>query len=192
MARYTKKPVTIEAVQFLAGPNHLEDQGWVHDAVNAGVVEIENYGLPDAAMLINTTEGLMTARPGDWIIRGVEGEIYPCKDSVFQATYSPAGEVQGLPVAGYRPQNEARLALVNANKEAEEQVLRILDRLAAQPDIDGRWFAIGRTAIEQGFMAVNRAVFQPGRVALAEDAEPARDARTPGAQDTRSRGEPRP
>lgn len=70
----------------------------------------------------------------------------------------------GLPVQGYRPQSGEAVALVNLNKQLEEQVLRALDLLAANPEIDGRWLAIGRTAIEQGFMAVNRAVFKPARL----------------------------
>lgn len=74
----------------------------------------------------------------------------------------------GLPVAGYRPQGEAAVHFVNRNKQAEERVLRILDELAATDGIDKRWLAIGRTSIEQGFMAVNRAVFQPDRVELAD------------------------
>ena len=36
---------------------------------------------------IETWEGTMTAEPGDWIVRGVQGELYPCKDSVFKETY---------------------------------------------------------------------------------------------------------
>jgi hypothetical protein len=81
-------------------------------------------------------------------------------------------EHQGLPVAGYRPQNDEKVYLVNRNKDIEERVLRILDDLAnlnLYPDNDLRWLAIGRTHIEQGFMAVNRAVFQPSRIALPED-----------------------
>ena len=74
---------------------------------------------------------------------------------------------KGLPVAGYQPQSQMNLALVNANKEAEEVILRCLDDLAAMPDVDKRWLAIGRTQIEQGFMAVNRSIFKPGRVAIA-------------------------
>lgn len=72
----------------------------------------------------------------------------------------------GLPVAGYKPQNEEAVKLVNENKYAEEAVLQILDELAARDDVDKRWLAIGRTQIEQGFMAVNRAVFQPERAKL--------------------------
>lgn len=71
-----------------------------------------------------------------------------------------------LPVAGYRDQSNDAVALVNGNKVIEEQVLRILDDLAARDDVDKRWLAIGRTAIEQGFMAVNRSIFKPERVKL--------------------------
>lgn len=40
---------------------------------------------------ISTLEGVMTAKPGDWVIRGVKEEIYPCKDSIFRETYEPVG-----------------------------------------------------------------------------------------------------
>lgn len=75
----------------------------------------------------------------------------------------------GLPVAGYRPQSGSNVDLVNTNKHIEEQVLRVLDALANIPDTDKRWLAIGRTAIEQGFMAINRSIFKPGRVKLPTD-----------------------
>lgn len=77
---------------------------------------------------------------------------------------------EGLPVAGYKPQSGEALAVVNGNKWLEELLLRRLDVLAADPSIDKRWLAIGRTAIEQGFMAVNRAVFQPARHIVPSDA----------------------
>jgi hypothetical protein len=87
---------------------------------------------------------------------------------------------QGLPVAGYKPQPTSSVVLVNANKVLEEQCLRALDALAALPDVDKRWLAIGRTAIENGFMAVNRAVFTPARVVLpADDATDATDPAAP-------------
>jgi hypothetical protein len=72
----------------------------------------------------------------------------------------------GLPVAGYRPQNSMTVDQVNRNKVIEEQVLRILDSLAADRETDKRWLAIGRTHIETGFMSINRAVFKPSRVDL--------------------------
>ncbi|MCU0826641.1 MAG: cyclic nucleotide-binding protein [Tabrizicola sp.] len=75
----------------------------------------------------------------------------------------------GLPVAGYKPQSTEAVELVNANKVVEEIVLRNLDDLAEMPGVDKRWLAIGRTQIEQGFMAVNRSIFKPGRVQLSDE-----------------------
>lgn len=71
-----------------------------------------------------------------------------------------------LPVDGYKPESTETVALVNHNKQMEELVLQRLDDLAALPDVDKRWLAIGRTGIEQAFMAINRAIFKPGRVTL--------------------------
>lgn len=73
---------------------------------------------------------------------------------------------QTLPVAGYTPQTGDKVALVNANKRAEEQILRILDDLAENPETDKRWLAIGRTQMEQAWMAINRSIFKPSRVEL--------------------------
>lgn len=78
----------------------------------------------------------------------------------------------GTAVHGYRSQAPEQIATVNGFKQAEERILRLLDDLAAGANVDPRWLSIGRTQIEQGFMAVNRAVFRPGRVTLPEDALP--------------------
>ena len=78
-------------------------------------------------------------------------------------------EHQGLPVEGYRPQPFDNIEKVNANKRHEEEILRVLDAFKNDPDIDQRWLAIGRTSIEQAFMAINRAIFKPGRVKLPSD-----------------------
>lgn len=80
---------------------------------------------------------------------------------------------EGLPVAGYKPQNSHAVSMVNANKMVEEEVLRQLDVLAKDDNlrVDPRWLAIGRTQLEQAFMAINRAIFKPGRVALPDDGE---------------------
>lgn len=78
---------------------------------------------------------------------------------------------EGLPVKGYQPQGSYAVHEVNCNKELEEKVLRQIDILASDKHlaVDQRWLAIGRTAIEQGFMAINRAVFKPARIALLCD-----------------------
>jgi hypothetical protein len=69
----------------------------------------------------------------------------------------------GLPVQGYQPQSDEKVGTVNINKTLEELILRQLDRLQSDPDTDKRWVAIARTQLEQGFMAMNRSVFKPGR-----------------------------
>lgn len=58
---------------------------------------------------------------------------------------------------------------MNHNKAMEERVLRRFDALKDDPNVDQRWLAIGRTQMEQAWMAVNRAIFQPERISLHED-----------------------
>lgn len=72
--------------------------------------------------------------------------------------------LKGLPVLGYPPQSSSNVDLVNSNKRMEESILRMLDAFAQAPDIDKRWLAIGRTQLEQAFMAINRAIFKPSRI----------------------------
>ena len=73
-------------------------------------------------------------------------------------------EHNGLPVAGYQPQSDEKVAQVNAMKRQEERILRRLDEMRDDPEIDQRWLAIGRTQLEQAFMAINRSVFKPARL----------------------------
>lgn len=77
MGRYRKKPVEIEAVQF-NGTNHVE----VAEFLAGSDFEPGIHGI-----VINTLEGSMSAAPGDWVIKGVKGEFYPCKPDIFEATY---------------------------------------------------------------------------------------------------------
>ena len=76
MAKYRKKPVVIDAVQW-TGENMQEISDFASHCA-----EIVNDTL-----LINTLEGTMTASKGDYIIRGVQGEYYPCKPDIFEETY---------------------------------------------------------------------------------------------------------
>ena len=81
MSAYRKKPVVIEAVQW-TGTN---------------LSEIQAFYRPDGILvgdkiIIETLEGPLTADKGDWIIKGIKGEFYPCKPDVFALTYEPATE----------------------------------------------------------------------------------------------------
>ncbi len=83
MARYRKKPVVIEAVQWLPDTPEPAPE-WYCKALDEGTITVD-YG----CLHIRTSEGVMMATPRDWIIRGVKGEIYPCKPDIFELTYEP-------------------------------------------------------------------------------------------------------
>lgn len=87
---YRKKPVVIEAFQWTGERDKHEAPTWIVEAIRAGSVRFENTGTPRAALLIDTLEGTLRADPGDWIIQGVKGELYPCKPDIFAATYEAA------------------------------------------------------------------------------------------------------
>jgi hypothetical protein len=100
MARYRKKPVVIEAVRITAadfngsdwdGSPFSEMPDWLAEAVRAGTVAPHTRGHTDYTEWdIKTLEGTMNAGPGDMLIQGVKGEIYPCRSDIFAATYEPA------------------------------------------------------------------------------------------------------
>lgn len=80
MPKFRKKPVVIEAEQWDGGS--IECVRAV-----AGLMGKVLGRVCDSSLLIETLEGKMTALPGDWIIKGVKGEFYPCKPEIFAATY---------------------------------------------------------------------------------------------------------
>lgn len=94
--RYRKRPVVIEAIQLAVEPAYDDQAGRAaaqayHDEIAEWINA--NGGEADAGVNyveIETLEGDMTARPEDWIIRGVQGEFYPCKPDIFEQTYEPA------------------------------------------------------------------------------------------------------
>lgn len=84
--KYRKKPVIIEAIQI--GTNLEEVRNFVGDK---GEIYVEDCATPIFYVNIHTLEGTMTASRGDFIIRGVEGELYPCKEDIFYKTYELIG-----------------------------------------------------------------------------------------------------
>ena len=91
--RYKKKPVVIDAVQF-NGRNVGEIVVFIGKKLKTRVFSETAYEAGVAAPLfeidIETLEGVMTASPNDYIIKGVRGEFYPCKPDVFEQTYEKA------------------------------------------------------------------------------------------------------
>ncbi len=74
--KYRKKPVVIEAIRFI-GSNYEEVREFIS----------QNTLCSDSSIVIPTLEGDMVAQKGDYIIKGVQGEFYPCKPDIFKETY---------------------------------------------------------------------------------------------------------
>ena len=89
MAFFTKKPVTIEALQYPTDPfdnaGAISVYEWVRqNSLGKTSAQIDPMS---GDLMIHTLEGDMRVSAGDWIIRGVQGEFYPCKPDIFKATY---------------------------------------------------------------------------------------------------------
>lgn len=84
--KFRKKPVVVDAVQYdgtSASVDRIMDMG--------GTKGINNS--PEG-LYISTLEGTMKADKGDWVIKGVQGELYPCKPDIFEKTYEPVEETE--------------------------------------------------------------------------------------------------
>lgn len=103
MSIYRKRPVEIEAVRFghhpIVGETgeafDLFDEPaprWIIDALGSGVLQVGSAS-GFLTLTIHTKEGVMLARPGDWVIRGVVGELYPCAPDIFEMTYERVNDV---------------------------------------------------------------------------------------------------
>ena len=82
MAKYRKKPVVIEAFQWMRDAAPI----WWRERTDL------NINVSTGSVFIPTLEGIHEAKPGDFIIQGVKGEIYPCKPDIFEMTYEKVDE----------------------------------------------------------------------------------------------------
>lgn len=78
-----KKPIEIEFIEYTGDTNILELYDWSNDQIEI-VFEIDTSQMH---LYINTLEGDMLVNKGDYIIKGVNGEVYPCKPDIFHKTY---------------------------------------------------------------------------------------------------------
>jgi hypothetical protein len=88
MPMFRKKPVVIEARQFFNDGSRYELIHWINEGQHAIGREFARWH--NNEIIVPTLEGQHIASPGDWIIRGVAGEHYPCKPEIFSATYEAA------------------------------------------------------------------------------------------------------
>ncbi len=87
MSKFRKKPVVIEAICW-DGTND-------HEVSAFGVPHVERKKpYEDPRLKVRTLGGDMLASPSDWIIKGVKGELYPCKPDIFEATYEPVEDAK--------------------------------------------------------------------------------------------------
>ena len=87
--KFKKKPVVVEAIQIVKGMDICEPTWWF-EAIQSNKVITHGFGKftrEEPSVDIHTLEGVMRGNKGDWIIRGVSGELYPCKPDIFEMTY---------------------------------------------------------------------------------------------------------
>jgi hypothetical protein len=93
---YRKKPVVIEARQLVSDDDLTETNAWIAQSGGQSAISYDDEN-DVTVLVIYTLEGAMMARwdVGDWIIKGVQGEFYPCKPDIFAATYEPVSPAGG-------------------------------------------------------------------------------------------------
>jgi hypothetical protein len=195
---FRKKPVEIEAMQLPVdadGPAAMAVYQWIESFIGSTQPAGDGAGyLPestgvtidpaDGMLVIRTLEGDMKVSLGDWVIRGVQGEFYPCKPDIFEATYDDvtAAEVtyldgtavqadhDGVPVLEVGPVTEEHRAAATArfftaSEHGDVVALRsVIVELGAQIEARvpaGRNKAIALTALEDVQMRGNRGLFAP-------------------------------
>jgi hypothetical protein len=87
--KYRKKPVEIEAIQFYDQPEEIIN---IQEFMGNIDITIDYKDFDDPKLKIETLEGVMNASLGDYIIKGVKGEFYPCKPDIFELTYEKVTE----------------------------------------------------------------------------------------------------
>lgn len=90
MAKYRKKPVVIDAMQYTKDNIH-EVMSWI-ESFGKRSSDVATYRQDTNKYEIDTLEGKHEVTCGDFIIRGIKGEFYPCKPDIFEATYEKVGE----------------------------------------------------------------------------------------------------
>lgn len=122
---FKKIPVQVEAFKWTADHDQTENPEWIVAAIKDGRVWFGRDSLNNVTMIISTLEGNMTATPGDWIIKGVADEIYPCKPEIFERTYRAS-----TPVNFERPAGDIVVALRQEDATNNQSLLDEAGRLA--------------------------------------------------------------
>lgn len=125
MNKYIKKPIVVEAIQ-LTRENFDEVMKFIPEEI-IYEIEIGESGLSECWIAIHTPEGIMTCWEGNYIIKGIKGEFYPCQEDIFNLTYDKYKEKKSRPLKEGKNKNllksiddESKLILKQINNIYEE------------------------------------------------------------------------
>ncbi len=137
--KYVKQPVTVEAMLWDGAPEGAtEIIDWIldHDGDADYFAPGEWDGETDATYIrVRTLEGNMLASPGDYVIRGVEDEFYPCKPDIFRRTYAPESEAEEVFEAKKKAYPHATLSRA-VEKSADDLIRSLLSAMGKGPESD--------------------------------------------------------
>lgn len=150
MPKYRKLPVVIEAVVW-DGNSHTANK-LIGEAFGVDW----HYEKGTDNIVIPTLEGQMVGQIGDYIIKGVNGEFYPCKPDIFAKTY----EQVDVPDSSGSNQEvvDTELDSVFYDIQEQEKIMTGLLEKAKRAGCDGRLVAMANTDFERGFMALSKAL----------------------------------
>ena len=94
MAKYRKKPVVVEAWKFTRKALEVKPEWVIYDEKKV-VGKADSFTGDVVLLLLNTIEGHVWAEEGDYIIKGIKGEVYPCKPDIFEQTYEKVEDENG-------------------------------------------------------------------------------------------------
>lgn len=151
MNRYVKKPIAVEVVKWKGFNNH-EIEDFAGDNVKIEVIREgdADRGIPPCIDCnIKTLEGVMTANVGDYIIKGVNGEFYPCKPDIFEKTYSHEDDMMDNISDGYHTFNELyryrmlyNAAFFNELAKGDVKVCKSHKHYDGEECFGGGWFIV--------------------------------------------------
>lgn len=87
----------LHAFQWTADEDQQEHPPWTEQAMDEGKLWYEDGGTPEVKLCMQSAQGIAKAVPYDWIVKDVDGTLYPCKPSVFEETFVPCGPPERTP-----------------------------------------------------------------------------------------------
>lgn len=145
MKQYRKRPVVIEAIQFIDDVDRILE---IQEFTEKETIRVDYKDKNNPTLKIDTLEGTMTASVGDYIIKGVQGEFYPCKPDIFEKTYEEAQPKQSIidratnyayMVAGGSPDIVLAGEAYQRGAEDEHRLLTEWHDARERPDKDGTY-----------------------------------------------------